>query len=157
MKFIKSIFRILLVTLFFSFYIISIAINFNHINNYLNPLEKLHLKQVYRIDKLTYLSTFPTKNDLIQYKHKYHIQRVITVLNYKMLISKELLREEEKNCKELGLELVYIPVSYFSTNPMDYTLIKVLLKEDPKVTLIHAYWFDHRMQMLKELLQGKTS
>jgi len=156
MKFIRSIFRILLVTLFFSFYIISIAINFNHINNYIKPLETFHLKHLYKLDNSTYLSTFPRKSDLIKYKNKYHIQRIVTLLNYKMLISKELLREEEKNCKELGIELVYIPVSYFSTNPMDYTIIKVLLKEDPKTTLIHTYWFDHRMKMLQQLLQGKT-
>ena len=156
MKFIRSLFRILLVTLFFSFYIISIAINFNHINEYIKPLDVLHLKQIHKINDMVYLSTFPLEKDLIAYKKKYHIKRVIALLNHKMLISKELLRAEEKICKKLGLELVYVPVSYFSVNPMDYTLIKVLIKEDPKVTLVHAYWFDRRMKMLQQLLQGKT-
>jgi len=154
---IKRIFRYFWISLFFSFYIVAIAVNYNHINNFINPLEKLHLKKEYKIDNSTYLSTFPSREDLIRYKKKYHIQRVVALLNYKRIISKSLLKDEEKVCKELGIELVYIPVSLFSKNPMDYNLVKVLLKEYPKVTLIHSYWFDNRMEMIKKILSANSN
>jgi len=156
MKYIKTFFRILLIGTFFSFYIISFMINFANVNEYIKPIEVFGLKKEYRINKNLYLSTFPLKEDLIEYKQKYNVERIIAVLNYKMLISKELLKKEEEYCKELGIELIYVPISYFNPNLMDISLIKVLLKESSKTTLIHAYYYDKRMVYLQQALSVRS-
>jgi protein tyrosine phosphatase (PTP) superfamily phosphohydrolase (DUF442 family) len=128
-------------------------LNYDKINENLEPIKKLDLYKFEKINEHIYLSTFPTDKDLELYYKKYHIKRVITLLNYKMFISKELLKREESTCKKLGIDLAYIPISYFNVNPMDASVIKFLLSNDKRPTLIHAYFFDKRMDMLEQTLK----
>ena len=153
MKFIKFITRTILILIFFSFYVIAIMLNYDKINEYIDPIKKIDAYRFEKINDHIYLSTFPTDEDLYLYKRKYKIKRVITLLNYRMFISKELLRHEEKMCKKLDIDLVYVPISYFDTNPMDTSVIKELLNNDKRPTLIHTYFFDKRIQILYQVLK----
>lgn len=156
-NFIKKIARYTLIAMFFSFYVVAILINYKYIDHYIKPLELFDLKKEYKVDA-NYIATFPDKKELKEYKQRYHIQRVIALLDFKSPILKELLKEEKAVCKSLGIELIYVDISLLNPNPMDYNIVLRLLEEEPKKTLFHSYWFDKRMSMLKEILKvyGKT-
>jgi hypothetical protein len=148
----KKFFKFFLYAIFFSYYFVAIALNFPRINAYLNPLEILHLSHVVKKDDTLFLGTYPNATILETYKNKYHVERIITMLDPDFPISRELIKEEKKLCKEMGIELIIIPIGFYSKNLMDYIIVRDILDDIPKITLIHNYYFDARMKLTRRLL-----
>lgn len=154
MKYITKGLKIFLFMAFFSYYIVALALAYPWINTHIQPLKIFNLEKITQLKPNIYLSTYPTKKHLKNYQINLSLERVILLLNPSFPISRELVKKEEEVCKELGLELIIIPISYFSTNPMDFMLIKILLDEDPKVTLVHTYFYDNRLKLLENILKA---
>jgi hypothetical protein len=153
----KKIFKFFFIALFFSYYFVAIAVNYPWINEHIDPLEKLGQAKFITIDDYIYMGTYPTEKKLKYYKRVLHIQRVITLLDSDFPLSRELIRYERNICKNLGIEYIIIPISYFSSSPMDYMLIKNLISQKQTPTYIHNYIFDKRLQILEYILKTYSS
>lgn len=144
--------RIILFITFFAYYIVALALTYPWINAHVEPLKILDLEKIKQVTPLVYLSSYPTQKHLESYQIDISLQRVILLLNPNFPISRELVKQQEEICKTLGLELIIIPISFFSTDPMEFMLIKILLDENPKVTLVHSYFYDGRLNILENIL-----
>jgi hypothetical protein len=149
----KKLFKFLLITTFFSYYFVAIALNFPLISNHLNLLGLTGDKALVHVSPETYLGKYPTVANLEDYKRTEGIKRVITLMDPEFPISRELVKSEKKYCKTLGIEYIVIPIALFSKNPMDYMIIRDFLDEEKKKTLIHAYFYDDRLLMLEKILK----
>jgi len=149
----KRLFKFLLITTFFSYYFVAIALNFPWINEHLNPLAFTGERTLVQVSSETYLGNYPTVTNLEDYKKTKGIRRVITLMDPEFPISRELIKAEKKYCKTLGIEHIVIPIALFSKNPMDYMIIRDFLDEEKKKTLIHTYFYDDRLVMLEKILK----
>lgn len=122
-------------------------------NKKVDFLTKLHAKYFIQQNDLLYLGTYPTEKNLKEYQIKYGLQRVITLLDPTFPVSRELVEEEKKQCALLGIELIVVPISFFSQQSTDYIIIPAILKDTKKITLIHTYYFDARMEFLRYFLK----
>jgi len=154
MKYISKTLRIMLFITFFAYYVVAIALTYPWINENMQPLKIFNLEKFIQVKPGLYLSTYPTEKQLKSFQIDLALERVILLLNPSFPISRELLKKEEAVCKSLGIELIIIPISYFSTNPMDFMLIKILLDENPKITLVHTYFYDDRLNILENILHA---
>jgi len=145
--------RVMLMSSFFVYYVIIVLSNFSWINDKIDPMKLFHLAKFIEAKRGVYLTTYPRYEDIVDYKNRYQIERVVSLLYPKFPISKELLREERIACKELGIEFISIPISYFSDDIMDYIQIKALVEDDNKTTMIHAYFYDERLDILDGILR----
>ena len=143
----------LLISTFFSYYFVAIALNFPWINEHFAPLRQFNLSYLEKLNDTLYLGTYPDSKSLKKYQHDFGLQRVITLLDPDFPLSRELIKEEKAECKRLGIELIIIPIPFFSKNPMDYVIVQDLLDEVSKVTLIHTYYDDGRMKIIKKIFQ----
>jgi len=148
----KKFLKLLLISTFFSYYIVAIALNFPWINEHLNLLERFHADSLVRLSPQLYLGSYPGEK-VKKYKENLHVERIITLLDPNFPVSRELLKVEKEYCKKSGLELIVIPIPFLSRNPMDYIIVQDLVNENDKVTLIHTYYFDGRMQTLERILK----
>ena len=149
----KKYFRYLLIFSFFSYYIIMILSSAGWIDKTIRPLEILSIEKLVKIDDTTYLGTYPSKQRLEEYKKSIGLERVIVLLYSNVPVSRELIQMEKPRLKELDIEFVSVPISYFSDNLRDYELINMMLRSDSKVTLIHTYLYDERLKILENLLK----
>jgi hypothetical protein len=148
----KKISKLFLISIFFSYYLVAIALNFPWINEHFKPLEHLYAVSFKKISPQLYLGNYPGEK-IRKYQNDLGLERVITLMDPDFPVSRELLKKEEEMCKRYGLELIVIPVSFFSRNPMDYMIIRDIVNENSGVTLIHTYYFDGRMQTLEKILK----
>jgi len=146
MNIIKKTVKFLIISMFFAYYFIVIALNFVWINEKINPLELLHAEKLHKLSPTLYLSTFP--HDITALKSKLHIEHIVTIANPRYPISRELIKEEKKNCQALNIQFSVLPISYLKNRPIEYLHIKNMLKKSQKITLIHAYFFDKRLEKL---------
>jgi len=149
----KKLLKSLLISTFFSYYFVAIALNFPWINTHFSPLIQFNLVHYEKVNEQLYLGTYPDEKSLRRYQHDFGLQRVITLLDPDFPLSRELVQVERAECEKLGIELIIIPIPFLSQNPMDYVIVRDLLDEVNKVTLIHTYYFDGRMKLMKKLLQ----
>ena len=138
-------------SIFFSYYIIAIIVNFPWIDSKLKPLKILNIEKMIKIDNHTYLGTYPDKDDLKRYKKNLHIKNIIAMLNPHSIFYKRLIDKEIKSCSNLHIRYIIIPVS---NNPMDYMLVKDILHDLKGNTLIHRYYFDNKMKTIKNILSN---
>jgi hypothetical protein len=153
----KKVFKFFLISTFFSYYFVAVALNFPWINEHLNLLKHFNAQHLVSLNEEIYIGSYPDSKDLKKYKEKFGLERVVTLLDPNFPLSRELVREEKEQCEKLNLELIVIPISFFSQNPMDYVIIEDLLDEEKKVTLIHTYYMDQRLQILQKMLERYLS
>ncbi len=149
----KKIFKFLLITLLFSYYFVAIALNFPWINAHLDPLTLLGKQKIVTVKQHVYLGTYPDAKRLKILKSKYGIEQVVVLLDPNFPLSRGLVRAEKKICRQAHIDFVIVPISYFSSNVMDYVIIKSIVEESDKPTYINAYTFDKRMRILKNVLK----
>jgi hypothetical protein len=148
----KKIFKLFLISIFFSYYFVAVALNFPWINEYFQPLEYLHAASFRKVSPQVYLGSYPGEK-IRKYQKDFGLERVVTLLDPDFPVSRELLKKEEEECQKYGLELIVIPVPFFSRNPMDYMIIRDIVSENNGVTLVHTYYFDGRMLTLEKILK----
>jgi len=153
----KKLFKLFLISTFFSYYLVAVALNFPWINEHFDLLEKFNLKHSIQLNKNLYIGTYPDSEDLQKYQQELGVEQVITLLDPNFPLSKELIKTEKEQCKKLGIDLIIIPIPFFSKKLVDYMIIRNLLDEVGRVTYIHAYYFDDRMKLLKKVLQRYQS
>ena len=118
----KKTFKFLLISTFFSYYFVAIALNYPWINEKFHILDHLNAVKLKQISKKIYLGTYPDYQRAKFYKKELKIEALITLLDPNFPGSREMVKNEKKICKSLGLELIIIPISLSSKNPMDYIL-----------------------------------
>ncbi len=139
----KKIFRILIISLFYSYYVVAIILNYNKIESILNPLKLFGLSKIERVENI-YLSTYPSFNDLKRYKKQFNIKKVIAIFNPSLPFIKELVKLEQKNCKKLGIKFNVISFENIKN------LNKLLSKEN---ILINRYFFDSKLKKIKNYIK----
>jgi len=149
----KKLLKFLFIASFFSYYFVAVALNYPWINDKIDPISKLGQERLVKINDQLYLGTYPTEKKLRYYKNKLHIRRIVTLLDPSFPLSRELVKGEKAICKQLNLEYIIIPITYFSSSPMDYVLVKDLISGKPEHTYIHNYIFDKRLQILEHILK----
>jgi len=157
----NSFFRYFLVSIFFAYYVIAIALHYPWFSENLDILHVFNFEKIVKINENMYISTYPNQNQLEIYKKKYSIYRVVVVLNPKIPFSRELVKEEQKACSVLNLQFISIPVSASSDKSIDFILIKNILDkfiEESKTNnegniLINAYTYDERIQTIERILK----
>jgi hypothetical protein len=147
----KKIFKFLLISSFFSYYIIAIILNYPQIDAKLKPLNLLNLNYFKELNGI-YITTYPNFQDLKRYKKKYKIKKVITLLNPNLPLSRELVKNEKLNCKKLGIEFIAIPITLDATNLTNFNILKEIIGSNSGV-LINNYTYDTRLKIVEKLLQ----
>jgi len=122
------------------------------IDRAIRPLELFGVDKFIDIGNSIYLGTYPSKQRLKEYQRDLGLERVIVVLYPDMPLSRELTQMEKPILKELGIEYISIPIPYLSDAPERYEMIKDILNSNPKVTLIHAYMYDKRLERVEYIL-----
>jgi len=143
--------RLILLSLFLSFYLIMIADNADRIEEYFDPLKPFK-PTITRIEKGLYVGGYPNGSDLKQLKEKRGIRRVICLLDPNFLVIRELVANERKNCKELNIEFVLVASHDFKRYRDMLPVIREILTEEKKTTYIHAYFMNHRLERLSTAL-----
>jgi len=146
----KKIFKFILVSSFFSYYLVAFALNYPAIDSKIKPLKLLDKEYLVELNSGVYLSTYPTYNDLKSLKSKYNIKRVVTLLNPNFPISRELVKAEKDNCKKLGIEFISPPIN-LDSNIMNLNIIKDFTLSKDNI-LINSYYYDKKMKIIKRVL-----
>ncbi len=138
-------------SIFFSYYLIAIIVNFPWLDSHIQVLKRLDIQKMIKIDNHTYLGTYPDKDDLKRYKKNLHIKNIIAVLNPHSIFYKRLIKQEKDICYTLKIKYIVIPID---DNPMNYILIRNIVHNLKGNTLIHRYFFDQKMKIIKNILSN---
>lgn len=143
--------RIILFVLFLSYYIVAIASNFSSIYNNIDFIRYFN-SNAQKINAITYTGSAPTIKDIIKLKKVYHIKRIISLLDPRFPISKELSKSEKQICKKNGIEFIQIPYAGSRKDSYKSMIIADIMQKYPKQTYIHGYSDDRGIGiMLKKL------
>jgi len=150
----KKLFIFFIFLLFCSYYIIAIAVNFPWINGHIQPLTLFNAKKFTIVNKQIALSTYPTFNDLKNYKQMGY-KEIVTILDPLFPMSRELVKAEKKNCQKLGLKFMVLPIDFHTKSAMDYVLVRNMILNENKKTVINAYFFDKRIRILRNVMKNR--
>ncbi len=156
-KLLSKIFRFLLFISFMSYFIVAILVNMARIELHTHPLRLLNLEKVEcNRDNTICIGSYPDKK-LLQ---TYHPKTVISILNPKIPFFRELTSREKEYCKELGIDFISIPISFFTNQTDTYYDLKDLLntKGIKKPIYLHGYLLDHRLKTIEHrvIMKSKT-
>ena len=143
--------RLLLLSLFLSFYLIILAANADRIEEYFDPFERFK-PAVTQLDEGLYNGGYPNEKVLRTLKTEKGVQRVICLLDPHFPVSRELVANEQRNCEALGIEFVLVAAHDFSRYRDMLPVIREILSEQKKVTYIHDYFMSRRLKNLSAAL-----
>ena len=139
--------RISLFSVFISYFVVAIIVNSDRIENRLDPLTRLGLREVRCLRHNTLcLGTYANEKDL----GKYHIRTVISILNPIFPFSREIVQAQKETCRKMNIDFVSIPISFFSDDENIYkNLLRFLHYSKNRPVYINGYLFDHRLEELE--------
>lgn len=143
--------RFILLSLFFSFYLIMISANADRIEEYLNPL-KYFKPAVEKLNNGLYVGGYPNNKALLKLHKERGITRVISLLDPHFPLTRELVAYEKANCQAIGIEFVVVAAHDFTRYRDMLPVIEEILEEAPKVTYIHAYFMSKQLKTITAAL-----
>jgi len=143
--------RLILLSLFFSFYLIMIAINIDRIEEYLDPLASFK-PDIVKIEEGVYVGGYPNEKVLRVLKSEKGVDRVVSLLDPHFPVTRELVAHEKQNCELLGIEFISLPAQDFPRYRDMLPVIDEILKKGKKVTYIHSYFMSDRLEKLTAAL-----
>jgi len=147
-----------IIFLFFSYFIVSFLVNSDRILLWTNPFGRLHLEHVTCLrSKTICLGSYPSKKLLVRLQPK----TVVSLLNPKLPVSREITKREKAICKKLGIDFISLPIPFFDDTPKNYENLLALLNspETRHPVYVHAFLFDHRLETIQHrlIVQHKTT
>jgi len=140
--------RLFLFLLFSSYLIIMILANADRLVNFTKPLDLLGLSRVVEVEKDLYVGSYADENIL----KLYGIRTVVSTLDPKAPLSRELFNAQKRLCGKLKIDFVSIPIHH-SEDEEDPGVKKLLefLRGNPKKPIyINGFLFDKYLSKLLE-------
>ena len=143
--------RSVLLLLFFSFYLIMIAVNADRIEENFDPLRAFKSPPVKVRDDL-YVGSYPTATELKRLHQEFGVEKVICLLDPRFPVSRELVANEKRNCDKEGILFVSLVARDFKRINDMLPIISEIMDEDDKVTYINAYFLNRQVEHLSVVL-----
>lgn len=143
--------RFVIFMLFFSFYLIMIAVNIDRIEDIFDPLSPWK-GAVEKVESGLYIGAYPNAQELQRLQKDYGVQRVISLLDPNFPVSRELLTYEKRNCKKYGIIFVSLSQHDLSDHRNMATVITEILAHKKVPTYIHYYFINRDIKQLSAAL-----
>ena len=145
--------RFVVFMLFFSFYLIMVVVNVDRIEDMFDPLAAWK-GSVQEVNSGLYIGAYPNAQELGGLQKRYGIKRVISLLDPRFPVSRELVAYEKRNCQKYGIEFVSLAQRDFKRYSNMVPIITEILDQKELPTYIHHYFINRRIKQLSGALSG---
>ncbi len=131
-----------------------VAVNADRIEDIADPLADWKMKPSLIVSGV-YAGGFANIRRLEALEKEYGVRRIVSLLNPKIPVWRELSAYERQWCESRGIELVFLPSGELRESSGTTAVIASLLADDPKPTYIHGYLDDRSAAVaLRDHLHG---
>jgi len=133
--------RFMFFSLFLAYYYVALAVNIDRIEDRFT-FTKFFKKDVVQVTPHLYSGPFQNEKNMLVLIQKYNIKRVISLVDPRLPLYKELYKYQKKFCAKYQIEFINIPLGNFDQSESKVAMLLDMINSSNVPTYINGYLDD---------------